>query len=91
MYEGLVIAYDDPVICKIDLICFFCLPIGKKHLSFFHSQYFSLSLWRHLKSLKTLNSLKLKKNTTAMPEKLIRPSGNYRKLLSYQKKEDKKR
>ncbi len=43
-----------------------------------------------LKSLKTLKSLN-SKNTTAMPEKLIRPLGNYRKLLSYQKKEDKKR
>lgn len=40
-----------------------------------------------LTTLKSLNS----KNTTAMPEKLIRPLGNYRKLLSYQKKEDKKR
>lgn len=43
-----------------------------------------------LKSLKTLKSLN-SKITTAMPEKLIRPSGNYRELLSYQKKEVTKR
>lgn len=40
-----------------------------------------------LKTLKTLKSFNSKKNTAAMPEKLIRPSGNYRKLLSYQKTE----
>jgi len=62
MYEGLVIAYDDPVICEKDLICFFLPANWEKSSVILSFTIFFIIFVASFKVLKVLNDLKVLKD-----------------------------